>query len=235
MKLENATILVTGANRGLGLAFARLALERGARKVYAAARDPGQVTLAGVEPVRLDVLDDDSVAEAARRCGDVTLVINNAGIARVDSLLGADGEASLRNHMETNFFGMLRVSRHFAPVLARNGGGALLNVLSIASFINAPVLSTYSISKTAAWGLTNALRNELQPQGTQVLGLHVGFIDTDLTQGFDIPKMPPALVAARAFDALEAGASEVMADEASQMVKANLSAAAAPYLGQSGH
>ncbi|RJG11244.1 SDR family oxidoreductase [Massilia cavernae] len=235
MKLQDATILVTGANRGLGLAFARAALERGARKVYAAARNPEQVTLAGVEPLRLDVLDEESVAEAARRCGDVTLVINNAGIAHVDSLLGDGGEASLRKHMETNFFGMLRVSRHFAPVLGKNGGGALLNVLSIASFINAPILSTYSISKTAAWGLTNALRNELNPQGTQVLGLHVGFIDTDLTEGFDMPKMPPALVAARAFDALEAGASEVMADEASQMVKANLSAAAAPYLGQGGH
>lgn len=231
MKLQDATILVTGANRGLGLAFARIALERGARKVYAAARNPAQVTLAGLVPVRLDVLDDDSVAELARSCGDVTLVINNAGIASPAGVLDAEGAATMRQHLETNFFGMLRVSKAFAPVLAQNGGGALLNVLSIASFINSPVLSTYSVSKTAAWGLTNALRNELRPQGTQVLALHVGFIDTDLTRGLDVPKLAPDVVAVRAYDALEAGASEVMADEGTQLVKASLSAATAPYLG----
>lgn len=230
MKIQDATILVTGANRGLGLAFARAALERGARKVYAGARTPELVKLPGVTPVRLDVLDDESVAAAARLCGDVTIVINNAGIAGVSGLLGADSAASMRQHLETNFFGMLRVSQQFAPVLADNGGGALLNVLSVASFINSPMLGTYSISKTAAWGLTNALRNELRPQRTQVLALHVGFIDTDLTHGLDVPKSPPELVAARALDALEAGASEVMADETSQMVKAGLSAEAAPYL-----
>lgn len=231
MKLHDATILITGANRGLGLAFARIALARGARKVYAGARDPAAVTLPGVSPVRLDVLDNESVAAAARACGDVTLVINNAGIASPAGVLDADGEATLRQHLETNFFGMLRVSSAFAPVLAHNGGGALLNVLSIASFINAPLLSTYSISKTAAWGLTNALRNELRPQGTQVLALHVGFIDTDLTRGFDVPKLAPDVVAARAYDALEAGAGEVMADDGTQLVKASLSAPTAPYLG----
>ncbi|MFL6714948.1 MAG: SDR family oxidoreductase [Burkholderiaceae bacterium] len=230
MKIQDATILVTGANRGLGLAFARAALERGARKVHAGARTPELVKLPGVTPVRLDVLDDESVAAAARLCGDVTVLINNAGIAGLAGLLGADSVASMRQHLETNFFGMLRVSQQFAPVLAANGGGALLNVLSVASFINSPMLGTYSISKTAAWGLTNALRNELRPQGTQVLALHVGFIDTDLTHGLDVPKLPPEVVAARALDALEAGASEVMADEASQMVKAGLSAEAAPYL-----
>ncbi|MET0964295.1 MAG: SDR family oxidoreductase [Noviherbaspirillum sp.] len=234
MKIHDATILITGANRGLGLAFACAALERGARKVYAGARNPEQVKLPGVVPVRLDVLDDESVAEAARLCSDVTLVINNAGIASMAGLLGAEGLASLRQHLETNFFGMLRVSQQFAPVLERNGGGALLNVLSVVSFINSPVLSTYSISKTAAWGLTNALRNELRPHGTQVLALHVGFMDTDLTQDFDAPKSPPELIAARAFDALEAGGSEVMADETSQLVKNNLSAQAAPYLALAG-
>jgi NAD(P)-dependent dehydrogenase (short-subunit alcohol dehydrogenase family) len=234
MKLQDATVFITGANRGLGLAFARAALERGARKVYAAARNPEQVSLPGVVPVRLDVLDDESVAAAALLCKDVTLVINNAGIASPSAVLNDGGEASLRHHLETNFFGMLRVSREFAPVLKNNGGGALLNVLSIASFINSPLLGTYSLSKTAAWGLTNALRNELQPQGTQVLALHVGFIDTDLTQGFDVPKSPPAVVVARAFDALELDAAEVMADERSQQVKEGLSATAAPYLIQPG-
>ena len=234
MKLQDATVFITGANRGLGLAFARAALERGARKVYAAARKPEQIDLPGVVPVQLDVLDDASVAAAARLCSDVTLVINNAGIASPSAVLSDGGEASLRHHLETNFFGVLRVSREFAPVLKRNGGGALLNVLSVASFINAPLLGTYSLSKTAAWGLTNALRNELQPQATQVLALHVGYIDTDLTQGFDVPKTAPSVVAARALDALELGASEVMADDISQQVKQGLSAQAAPYLGQTG-
>ncbi len=235
MKLQDATVLVTGANRGLGLAFARAALERGARKVYAAARNPEQVKLEGTIPVRLDVLDEESVREAARRCDDVTLVINNAGIASVASLLGSDGAASLRQHLETNFFGMLRVSQQFAPVLKQNGGGALLNVLSVVSFVNAPALSTYSISKTAAWGLTNALRNELRPQGTQVLALHVGFIDTDLTRGFEVPKTSPEVVAARAFDALEGDSGEVMADEVAQLVKGGLSSVSAPYLESTGN
>ena len=234
MKLQDATVFITGANRGLGLAFARTALERGARKVYAAARKPEQIDLPGVVPVQLDVLDDASVAAAARLCSDVTLVINNAGIASPSAVLSDGGEASLRHHLETNFFGVLRVSREFAPVLKQNGGGALLNVLSVASFINAPLLGTYSLSKTAAWGLTNALRNELQPQATQVLALHVGYIDTDLTQGFDVPKTAPSVVAARALDALELGGSEVMADDISQQVKQGLSAQAAPYLGQTG-
>ena len=228
MKLQDSTVFITGANRGLGLAFARAALERGARKVYAAARNPEQVTLPGVVPVRLDLLDDDSVAAAARLCGDVTLVINNAGIASPSALL--DGESSLRHHLETNLFGMLRVSRQFAPVLKENGGGAMLNVLSVASFINSPMLGTYSLSKTAAWGLTNALRNELRLQGTQVLALHAGFIDTDLTQTLDVPKTAPGVIADRAFDALEAGASEVMADEITRQVKNGLSAEAASYL-----
>ena len=228
MKLQDSTVFITGANRGLGLAFARAALERGARKVYAAARNPEQVTLPGVVPVRLDLLDDDSVAAAARLCGDVTLLINNAGIASPSALL--DGESSLRHHLETNLFGILRVSRQFAPVLKENGGGAMLNVLSVASFINSPMLGTYSLSKTAAWGLTNALRNELRLQGTQVLALHAGFIDTDLTQALDVPKTAPGVIADRAFDALEAGASEVMADEITRQVKNGLSAEAASYL-----
>lgn len=230
MKLQDATVFVTGANRGLGQAFARAALERGARKVYAAARNLEQVTLPGVVPVRLDVLNEDEVREAVCRCNDVTLVINNAGIAGVNSLLDADGAKSLRRYLDTNFFGMYNVSRDFAPVLKQNGGGALLNVLSVVSFINAPLLSAYSVSKTAAWGLTNALRNELRPQKTQVVGLHVGFIDTDLTRGFDVPKTAPELVAARAFDALENGADEVFADEIAQQVKHGLSLIDAPYL-----
>lgn len=223
MQLDNATVLVTGANRGLGLEFARQALARGARKVYAGARDPASVTLAGVTPVRLDVTDPGSVAAAARELGDVGLVINNAGIAHFQQVLADGVEDALRAMLETNVFGILGMSRAFAPVLGRNGGGALLNVLSVASWISSPMLAAYGVSKSAAWGLTNALRNELRGQGTQVLALHVGFIDTDLTHDIALPKLAPATVVERGYAALEEGADEVMIDELTQAVKAGLS------------
>jgi NAD(P)-dependent dehydrogenase (short-subunit alcohol dehydrogenase family) len=230
MKLDNAIVLITGANRGIGLAFAQAALARGAHKVYAGARNPAQVTLPGVVPIQLDVTSDADVAAAVAAAGDVTLVINNAGIAQFGSFI-ADGSAdSLRRHFETNVFGMVRVSQAFAPVLAANGGGALLNVLSIASWISGPLLAVYATSKAAAWSLTNGLRNDLRAQNTQVLGLHMGFVDTDLTRGVEMPKSAPEAIVARAYDALEAGASEVLADELTQQVKQGLSAADAPYL-----
>ncbi|WP_020653428.1 SDR family oxidoreductase [Massilia niastensis] len=224
MKLENATVLVTGANRGLGLEFARQALARGAKKVYAAARDPSTVKLDGVVPVRLDVTDAAQAAALAHDLGDVDLVINNAGIAELKKILDPDGGDAARRMLETNVFGILNVSRAFAPVLARNGGGALLNILSVASWISSPVLASYGVSKAAAWSLTNALRNELREQQTQVLALHVGFIDTDLTRGFDAPKLSVDYVVEHGYAALEAGASEVMIDELTKQVKGGLSA-----------
>jgi NAD(P)-dependent dehydrogenase (short-subunit alcohol dehydrogenase family) len=230
MKLDNATVFITGANRGIGLAFAQAALARGARKVYAGSRDPAAVTLAGVVPVRIDVTRDDEVAAAAAACGDVTLLINNAGIAALGGVMADDSIDSARRQFETNFFGPLRLSRAFAPVLARNGGGAILNVLSIASWINRPMLGIYGTTKSAAWALTNSLRHELRAQGTQVVGMHVGFVDTDLTRGIDMPKSAPAAVVARALDALEAGAEEALADELTQQVKRGLSAQPGIYL-----
>ena len=230
MQLHNATVLITGANRGIGLAFAREALARGARKVYAGARNPASVTLPGVEPIALDVTDPAAVAAAARHASDVTLVVNNAGIASFGGFLAEGGEASARAHLETNFFGLLRVSQAFAPVLASHGGGALLNVLSVASWINSPLLSVYGASKSAAWALTNGLRHDLRAQGTQVLGLHMGFVDTDLTRGIEMPKSTPEAIVRRAFDALEAGAEEVLGDELTQQVKRGLSAEPGIYL-----
>lgn len=230
MKLHNATVLITGANRGIGLAFAREALARGARKVYAGARNPASVTLAGVEAIALDVTKPEQVAAAAQRAGDVTLVINNAGIASLGGFLAEGSIDAARAQMETNFFGPLRVSQAFAPILASHGGGAILNVLSIASWINSPMLSVYGASKSAAWALTNGLRNDLRAQGTQVLGLHMGFVDTDLTQGIDMPKTTPDEIVRLAFDALEAGAEEVLGDEITRQVKGGLSAEPGVYL-----
>lgn len=222
MKLANATVLITGANRGLGLAFAREALKRGARKVYAAARNPASVTLAGVVPVQLDVTKPDDIAALARELGDVTLLINNAGIAATGGFLAEGSVEAAQRHLDTNFFGPLRLTQAFAPVLAKNGGGAILNVLSIASWINGPLLGNYGMSKSAAWAMTNGTRIELREQNTQVLALHVGFIDTDLTNGFDVPKSKPEDVVRTTFDALEAGASEVLADEITRQVHAGL-------------
>jgi NAD(P)-dependent dehydrogenase (short-subunit alcohol dehydrogenase family) len=212
MQIANATVFITGANRGIGLAFARAALQRGARKVYAGARDPDSVTLAGVVPVRVDVNNPDSVIAAARNAGDVNIVINNAGIAQFGGFLQAGGLESARAQMETNFFGPLRIAQGFAPVLAAHGGGALLNVLSVASWISRPQLAIYAASKTAAWSL------------------HMGFVDTDLTTGIDAPKSSADDIVRVALDALEAGAEEVLADEITRQVKRGLSAEPGVYL-----
>jgi NAD(P)-dependent dehydrogenase (short-subunit alcohol dehydrogenase family) len=230
MQIENSTVLITGANRGIGLAFAKAFLARGAHKVYAGARDPSKISMAGVTPIQLDVNSVSDVQAAAQLAKDVTIVVNNAGIANLGSFMAEDAEAALRNHLETNVLGPLRVSRAFAPVLALNGGGALINVASIASWITSPLLASYAVSKSALWSLSNGLRNDLRNQGTQVLTLHMGFVDTDLTKGLEMPKSTPEAIVERALQALEAGALEVLADEITQQVKAGLSAEQAVYL-----
>lgn len=232
MQIENSVVLVTGANRGIGLAFAQALLARGARKVYAAARDPSTVTLPGVQPLRLDVTKPDDIAAAVRQAGDVNLVINNAGIAQPGGFLAPDSDAVARRIFETNFFGVLNVTRAFAPVLKANGGGALLNVLSVASWVNGGELAAYSASKSAAWSLTNALRHELAGQKTQVTGLHMAYVDTDLTRGFEVPKTSAEEIVQRALDGLAAGAEEVLADALTQQIRQGLTAARPVYLPQ---
>ena len=203
MNIENSVVLVTGANRGIGLAFARALLARGAHKVYAAARNPATVTLPGVHALRLDVTNPEELAAAARMAADVNMVINDAGIAQPGGFLAQDSEAVTRRIFETNFFGVLNMSKAFAPVLKANGGGALVNVLSVASWVNGGELAAYSASKSAAWSLTNALRHELAGQKTQVLGLHMAYVDTDLTRGLDAPKSSAEEIVQRALDGLE--------------------------------
>ena len=229
MQIEGAAALVTGANRGLGAAIAQALVDGGA-KVYGGARDTTTITNQDVIPVLLDVTSLDDIASAARTCGDVSIVVNNAGILRQASSLAAGSVDAARAEMETNFFGALRMARAFAPVLRDNGGGALVNVLSVLSFISMPQGATYSASKSAAWSLTNALRHELAPQRTQVTALHMAFVDTDLVRALDGPKTRPELIVQRALDGLEAGLDEVLADERTQRVKESLSAHAASYL-----
>ncbi len=224
MKISGSVALVTGANRGLGHAFARALIERGARTVYAGARDPATITDPDLVPVKLDITDAADVAATAALCGDVTLLVNNAGVSYGSPLLAAPAPDGARAEMETNYFGTLAMCRAFAPVLGANGGGALVNMLSVLSFISFPQIGSYSASKAAAWSLTNGVRLELAAQGTLVVGVHAGFIDTDMAARIDEPKISPIEVARQAFDAVEAGQLEVLADGLSRDVKAALSA-----------
>src|SRR5829696_6288817 len=216
MNVNGAAALVTGANRGLGAAIARALVESGA-KVYGAARDITTISSPDVIPVLLDVTSPDDIANAARICGDVSIVVNNSGIGRSSTSLAPVSVDAARAELETNFFGPLRVAQAFAPVLRENGGGALVNVLSVLSFVSMPQAATYSASKAAAWSLTNALRMELRSQGTLVVAVHAGFIDTDAE------KISPQAVASQIVAAIEADAEEVLADPTSELVKASLS------------
>ncbi len=219
--LESAVVLVTGANGGLGTEFVRQALDAGAAKVYATARTPRDWADERVVPLRLDVTDAESVAAAAATASDVTVVINNAGIG-AGTGIATGTDADLRAMFDTNFFGAVAVARAFAPVLAANGGGALLNVHSVLSWIG--IAGAYSAAKAALWSATNSLRLELAPQGTLVTGLHVGWIDTPMAAHTSDPKSDPADVVAAAYAALLAGEYEVLADDLSVSVKQGLAA-----------
>ncbi len=221
MKIEGSTALVTGANRGIGRAIADELIARGAAKVYAGVRDVESVSDERLVPVALDVTDPAQVAAAAQRLGDVQIVVNNAGIGGGSTPLSSDLDRA-RAELEVNYLGLVSMTQAFAPVLAANGGGAFVNVLSVVSWVAMPRLTTYSASKAAAWSYTNAARVELARTGTQVVGVHVGFVDTDLTAGLPVEKIAPEQVAASALDALEEDRPEAVVDELSRGVKASL-------------
>jgi NAD(P)-dependent dehydrogenase (short-subunit alcohol dehydrogenase family) len=220
MKIAGCTALVTGANRGLGHAFVEALRSAGAAKIYAAARNIKGVTQDGVvTPIELDITKADQVSAAAATCADIDLLINNAGVARFTSALGTPTIENARLEMETNYFGTLSMCRAFAPVLERNGGGTLVNMLSAVSFFNAPTQATYSVSKAAEWSLTKAVRFELHTQGTRVIGVYAGYIDTDLAAGVkNAPKSSAADIAARVIDGIEADAEDIFADKRSREV-----------------
>jgi NAD(P)-dependent dehydrogenase (short-subunit alcohol dehydrogenase family) len=222
MNIQDSTALVTGANRGIGKAFANALLERGAKKVYAAVRDVDTVSDPRLVPVQLDVTDHDRVAAVARELDDVQVVVNNAGVLHVSVPRSASLDVA-RIELETNYLGLVSMTKAFAPVLDRNGGGAFVNVLSVYSWVAAPLITTYSASKAAAWAFTNAARIELRRQGTHVVGVHAGPVDTDMAAAFDFEKIPPATVAKSALDALEADQPEAVADDYSRAIKAGLS------------
>ncbi|WP_327433075.1 SDR family oxidoreductase [Streptomyces sp. NBC_01236] len=219
--IAGSTVLVTGGGRGIGKALVQALYERGAAKVYATARDPRTVSHPDAVPLALEVTDPASVAAAAAAAPDVTILVNNAGAAVAASYLTSPVD-DVRREFETNFYGPLLTTRAFVPVIEANGGGHLLNVHSVVSWI--ALGGSYSASKAALWSQTNSLRLDLQPRGINVTGLHVGYVDTDLAAGVDAAKSPPDSVAAQALDGVESDAYEVLADDMARQVKAGLSA-----------
>jgi NAD(P)-dependent dehydrogenase (short-subunit alcohol dehydrogenase family) len=222
MNTEHITALVTGANRGLGRRFALDLVARGAT-VYAAARRPETIDIEGVVPIQLDITDPESVRRAAEIASDVNVLVNNAGVSTRATLLESPLE-DIRLEMETHYFGTLQVIRAFAPVLERNGGGAVLNVLSVLSWLHPSTSGAYSSAKAAAWAMTDAVRDELAPKEISVTALHVGYMDTDMVSYIPAEqKIDPAIVATAALDGLFAGDREVLADALSRDAKAQLS------------
>jgi NAD(P)-dependent dehydrogenase (short-subunit alcohol dehydrogenase family) len=218
--LSQQTVLVTGANRGMGREYVTQLLDRGVAKVYAAARDPRTIDAADprVVPLELDVTDPASIARAAGIAPDVSVLINNAGIARADSVLNPD-TSTLRLELETNLFGPLGLVSAYADRLAERSG-AVVNVASVVSWIG--IGGSYGVTKAALWSATDSMRTELAPRGVQVLGVYVGYVDTDMAAGVQAPKTDAADVVRQVLDGLEAGEVEVLADGTSRAVRAHL-------------
>ena len=222
MKIQGSVAFVTGSNRGIGKSYVTVLLEHGAKKIYAGVRDirsfkqsvsrdweqhPGKV-----EPVEIDITNEKQINAAVVQAGDVNLLINNAGIAKYSGLIAGDDLDSARQEMEVNYFGTLLMCRAFAPVLRRNGGGALVNILSVASLGNFPVLGTYSASKAALHSLTQGIRAELAAQGTRVFGVFPGPIDTDMAKNFEMDKSSPDTIAEGTLKAIEHGEEDIFID-----------------------
>lgn len=215
-----ASALVTGANRGFGRAVAAELLARGAQ-VWAGARRPETVDLPGARPLALDITDPASIEAAVRAAGDITILVNNAGSPPGADLL-ADDPDTIRAEFDTHVFGTLAMTRACAPVIEANGGGAVLNVLSVLSWISVPDKGAYGAAKAAAWSMTNALRIQLAPRGVWLIALHVGYLDTDMVADIPDAKLPADEVARVAVDGIETDLAEIVVDDVSRNVQAGL-------------
>lgn len=218
--LAYQNVLVTGANRGMGREYVKQLLERGAGKVYAAARDPQQIdaTDPRVIALPLDVTGAASIAAAAESAPDVSILINNAGIARGASVLDRDS-SKLREELETNLFGPLAMASTFADRIA-DRNGAIVNVASVLAWL--PVGASYGVTKAAVWNATDSMRLELAPRGVQVVGVYFGLVDTDMTSYSDSPKSDPSHIVHQVLDGIESVATEVLADELTRHVRGEL-------------
>lgn len=216
MDIKGCTALVTGASRGLGRAYVDALYDRGATKVYAGVRDLASIIDRRVTPLRLDVTSSDQIAAAAAACTDVDLLINNAGAMMAKPILDPGADVALSTELETNVMGVLRMANAFAPILARNAGGCMVNMLSVVSWYVYPFNATYCASKHAALAVTNALRVQLRAQATLVVGVYAGFIDTDMAAQVSGDKTPPAEVANRTLDGVQNGSNHVFADEVAE-------------------
>lgn len=217
--IDDAVVLVTGANGGLGREFVAQALDRGARRVYAAARSPREWADQRIVPLPLDVVDPDSITDAARIAADTTILVNNAGLLRRGDLLTIPIE-DVRAQLETNLIGPLSVTRAFAEGLIA-AGGAVINIASVLSWL--PIGKAYSVSKAALWAATNGLRLELAPRGVQVVGAYLAYADTPMTADNPVAgKTRPDDVVRAILDGLEAGDDEVLVDETTRAVRSIL-------------
>ena len=225
MDISGATALVTGANRGLGKAFVEVLMKRGVKHVYAGARDPSSLTPLTqtfgqqVIPLSLDVTNDVDISNAAKIASDATLVINNAGVLAQQGLMQADSLEPLQRELDVNLFGIARMCLAFSPVLKETGGGAFVNVLSVASLHGFAPFGTYCVSKAAAMSLTQSLRYELRDQGTAVHGVYAGFIETDMTADIEGEMVPPESIVNASLDGVENGILDINADERSVAVR----------------
>jgi NAD(P)-dependent dehydrogenase (short-subunit alcohol dehydrogenase family) len=219
MNIKGVTALVTGANRGIGAAVVDALIAGGAACVYAGTRTPTPSGRAGVVPIELDVTDEALVTAAARRCGDVHILVNNAGVLAGQPLLGTEDRGAAEREMRVNYFGMLAMCRAFAPILGRNGGGAIVNVLSILSRVSVPIIGSYAASKAASYSLTQGIRGELRAQRTLVIGILPGFVDTEMVANVPLPKLPPTAVAASIVEALRDEVEDVYPADAPDVAR----------------
>lgn len=224
MQIKGSVALVTGANRGIGARFVEQLLAQGAHKVYAGARRPELLDVDDprVVPLHLDLLDEESIARAALIASDVTVLVNNAGVTTGANLLTSPIH-DIRADLETHLFGTLGVIRAFAPNMAAGGEGAIVNILSVLSWVaTAAGSGSYSVAKAAEWNMTNGVRVELAGTGILVQGVHLGAADTDMMAGKDGPKIDPTDVPRASLAGIEAGALEVLVDDAAKFVKGAL-------------